>query len=154
MSVTQGDRFLKSKKIEYEGREYDFTTKGAEYAAEALDWPAESMVKTLVVSLGGGSFALCLLPADRELSLKKLGRLTGAKSVRMATVEEAQKLTGYLVGGISPFGVKKLMPVWMHETIAGFEKIGINGGRRGYIVFLNPEEMKKALNATAADLAM
>ena len=153
MSVTQGERFLKAKKIAYEGREYDFKVKGGEYAAEALGWPVESMIKTLVVSLGGGAFCLCLMPSHLELSLKKLGRITGAKSVRMSTVEEAQKLTGYLVGGISPFGTKKPLPVWMHESLVDFPTVGINGGRRGFIIFLESGAGRDSLQASVGDLA-
>ena len=153
MSTTNGLRFLKQQKIPYEAREYDHKVKGAEYAAEALGWPVEAMAKTLVAALSDGSFVQCLLPGGVELSLKKLARLAGAKSARMATPEEAEKLTGYLVGGISPFGVRKPVPVWIHESLLGFEAIGVNGGRRGLIVFLGPVAVRDALKAHVADLA-
>lgn len=153
MSVTQAMRFLKQQKITHEIREYDYKIKGAAYAAEALGWPVESMVKTLVVALADKSYALCLMPGDAELSLKKLARAAGVKSARMATEEEAQKLTGYLVGGLSPFGTKKRLPAWMHETIPTFETIGINGGRRGCMAFVGSADTREALNAKIADLA-
>jgi Cys-tRNA(Pro)/Cys-tRNA(Cys) deacylase len=152
MSVTQAMRFLQQQKIPYELREYDYRIKGADIAAEALDWPRDAMVKTLVTALDR-EFALCLLPATAELSLKKLARLAGVKTARMSTEEEAEKATGYLVGGISPFGTRKKMAVWMHEPILSFETIGINGGRRGAIVFLDPKRVRDALGAKAADLA-
>lgn len=153
MSTTNALRFLKQHKIPHEAREYDHRVKGAEYAAEALGWPVESMAKTLVAALADGSFIQCLLPGHVELSLKGLARLAGVKSARMATVEEAEKLTGYLVGGISPFGVRKRVPVWVHESLMGFETIGVNGGRRGLIVFLSPAALRDALGARVADLA-
>ena len=153
MSTTNALRFLKQHKIPHEAREYDHRAKGAEYAAQALGWPVESMAKTLVAALADGSFVQCLLPGDVELSLKGLARLAGVKSARMATVEEAEKLTGYLVGGISPFGVRKRMPVWVHEPLMGFETIGVNGGRRGLIVFLSPAMLRDVLDARVADLA-
>lgn len=153
MSVTQGERFLKNKKIPYEAREYDFKVKGGEYAAEATGWPVESMIKTLVVCLGPGAFVLCLMPSHLELSLKKLSRLTGAKAARMAAPEEAEKLTGYLVGGISPFGTKKTLPVWMHESLVAFPTVGINGGRRGFIIFLESAAVRDSLGAKVGDLA-
>jgi Cys-tRNA(Pro) deacylase len=146
-------RFLKKSKIPYEIREYDPKEKGAEYAAKVLDWPIESMVKTLVASLTDKSFVLCLMPGDKELSLKGLARAAGVKGARMTTPEEAEKLTGYFVGGISPFGVKKRMAVWAHETIQEFDTIGINGGRRGTILFLDPKPALEALDARGADLA-
>ncbi|GAB6061750.1 aminoacyl-tRNA deacylase [Deferrisoma palaeochoriense] len=153
MAVTPAIRFLKQRKIPHEAREYDHKVKGAEYAAEALGWPVEAMAKTLVVALGDGTFCQCVLPGDVELSLKKLARLAGVKAARMATVDEAQKLTGYLVGGISPFGVRKPVPVWVHESLMGFETIGVNGGRRGLIVFLAPQALVDAVGARVADLA-
>lgn len=153
MSTTQAMRFLKQKKISHRIEDYDHKVKGAVYAAEALGWPVEAMVKTLVVNLGGKEFALCLMPGDLELSLKKLARAAGVKNARMSTEEEAQKLTGYLVGGISPFGTKKRLPVWMHENVTAFEEIGINAGRRGTMCFLDPKEAVAALGAKVADLA-
>jgi len=154
MATTQAIRFLRQKKIPHEAREYDHRVKGAEYAAEALGWPVEAMAKTLVVYLGDRRFSQCLRPGHRELSLKKLARLAGVKSARMATVDEAQRLTGYLVGGISPFGVRKPVPVWVHESLMGFETIGVNGGRRGLIVFLSPHDLVSTLSARVADLAV
>ena len=153
MSVRPAMRFLKKYKVPFEIREYDPKIKGAEYAAESLDWPLESMVKTLVVALTDKSFVLCCIPGNKELSLKNLARAAGVKGARMTTPEEAEKLTGYFVGGISPFGTKKRMAVWMHESILGFDTIGINGGRRGTILFLDPKAAQQVLNAKVADLA-
>lgn len=153
MSKTAAQRFLEEHKVPFESREYDHKVKGAEFAAESLGWPLEAMVKTLVVALDGGGFCLALMPGHRELSLRSLARAAGAKGARMATQAEAEKQTGYLVGGISPFGVRKAMPVWMHDEIATHPKIGINGGRRGLIVFLDPAPAREALGAQLAALA-
>jgi prolyl-tRNA editing enzyme YbaK/EbsC (Cys-tRNA(Pro) deacylase) len=71
----------------------------------------------------------------------------------MATQEEAERLTGYLVGGISPFGTRRPMPVWVHEALLAHPRIGVNGGRRGLIVFLAPQAMVDGLGAQVADLA-
>lgn len=146
-------RFLRQRKIPYEIREYEMKVKGAEFASEALDWPEDSMVKTLVVALSDGSFALCLMPGNLELSLKNLARLAGVKTARMATREEAEKQTGYFLGGISPFGTRKRMDAWMHESILGFDRIGINGGRRGTMLILSPSDARDSLSAKVADLA-
>ena len=153
MSTTQALRVLQQKKIPHEAREYAHKEKGAEFAAEALGWPLEAMAKTLVVALGDGSHVLCVLPGTAELSLKGLARLAKAKTARMATQEEAEKLTGYLVGGISPFGTRRPMPVWVHDALLAHPSIGVNGGRRGLIVFLAPQAMVKGLGAQVADLA-
>jgi len=153
MSTTQALRVLQQKKVAHEAREYEHKEKGAEFAAEALGWPLEAMAKTLVVALADGSFVLCVLPGTVELSLKSLARLAGVKSARMATQEEAERLTGYLVGGISPFGTRRAMPVWVHESLRTHAKVGVNGGRRGLIVFLSPEDLIQAAAARVADLA-
>jgi Cys-tRNA(Pro)/Cys-tRNA(Cys) deacylase len=153
VSTTNAQRFLRQRKVPHEAREYDHKVKGAEYAAEALGWPLESMAKTLVVALAEGSHCLCVLPGDVELSLKKLAREAKVKAARMTTPEEAEKLTGYLVGGISPFGTRKALPVWVHAPLMSFETIGVNGGRRGLIVFLSPKLLCETLGARVADLA-
>ncbi len=157
MRATPGTRLLKQRKIPFEAREYDMKIKGAGAAAEALSWPLAAMVKTLVVFLdekgSKGRFVLCCMPGDQELSLKKLARQAGAKGGRMSTQDEAEKQTGYLVGGIGPFGVRKAMDVWFHESIAGLEGMGINGGRRGLILFLEPGAAIRELKAQVADLA-
>lgn len=153
MKITAGLRFLKEHQIAHEAREYDCRVKGAEYAAQALGWPVQQMAKTLVVKLGPKEYCQVLMPGDRELSLKNLARAAGAKTAAMTTPEEAEKLTGYLVGGIGPFGVKKSMPVWLDQSLLGFERIGVNGGRRGLIVFLSPTDCVTALGARTADLA-
>lgn len=153
MSTTQALRHLRQKKIAHEAREYDHRVKGAEYAAEALEWPLEAMAKTLVAALSDGTYVQCLLPGDLELSLKKLARELAVKSARMAAPEEAEKVTGYLVGGISPFGTRKRLPVRIHRSLMTFPVIGVNGGRRGLIVFLNPKDVVERLGAEVCDLA-
>ncbi len=153
MKMTPGLRFLKQHEIPHEAREYDHRAKGAAYAAEALDWPLPAMAKTLVAALADAGYCQCLLPGDAELSVKKLARAAGARSARMSTPEEAEKLTGYQVGGISPFGVRRPVPVWVHQSLLAFDTIGVNGGRRGLIVFLAPGALVAACGARVADLA-
>lgn len=153
MSTTQAMRYLDQRKIPYEAREYEHKEKGADYAAEALDWPLEAMIKTLVTVLSDRSVALVLMPGDQELSLKTLARAAGVKQAAMAPESLAQRFTGYQVGGISPFGTRHNLPVWMHESLLDQETVGINGGRRGLILFLKPGSVRDALDARMADLA-
>jgi Cys-tRNA(Pro)/Cys-tRNA(Cys) deacylase len=152
MKMTAGLRFLKQNQIDHEAREYDCRVKGAEYAAEALGWPLVAMAKTLVVKLGPREYCQVLMPGDQELSLKALARASGAKSAAMASEAEAEKLTGYRVGGIGPFGVRKALPVWLHKGLMGYERIGVNGGRRGLIVFLAPGDIVTSLGARVTEL--
>ena len=152
MSTTPALRFLREKNVAFEAREYEHREKGAEYAAEALSWPLEAMAKTLVVNVGEKAFVLAVMPGHLELSLRNLARVAGAKTARMATQEEAEKQTGYLVGGISPFGVRKPMRVFLEESLMSHPRIGINGGRRGLIVFLAPAAVRDLLSGTVAEL--
>ena len=153
MSTTQALRVLQQKGVAHEAREYEHREKGAEFAAQALGWPLSAMAKTLVVALDGGKFVLCVMPGTDELSLKNLARLARAKTARMATQEEAEKLTGYLVGGISPFGTRKAMDVWIDASLMEHPQIGVNGGRRGLIVFLDPAALQSASGGVVAPLA-
>lgn len=153
MSTTPAIRFLKQKKVEFTLREYEMKIKGAEYAAKVLNWPIEKMVKTLVVALSDKNYVLCLMPGNLELSLKKLARVCKVKTAMMTSTEDAQKLTGYLVGGISPFGTKKKMKVLIEESIMNHEIIGINAGKRGSILFISPEKAAELLDAETTDLA-
>ncbi len=154
MSTTAAQRFLQQQGVPFESREYDHKVKGAEFAAEALGWPLQAMAKTLVVGLGDDKrFCLCVLPGTVELSTRALARAAGVKAARLATEEEAERLTGYRVGGISPCGTRRPLPVWLEASLMGFPRIGVNGGRRGLIVFLAPPDLERALGARVADLA-
>jgi len=152
MKMTAGLRFLLGRGIPHEVRSYDCRVKGARYAAEALGWPVERLAKTLVVKFGPRAYGLVLMPGDRELSLKNLARAAGVKAVAMTTPDEARKVTGYQVGGIGPFGVRRPLPVWLDRSLLGYERIGVNGGRRGLIVFLSPADVVSFLGARTADL--
>ena len=103
MAVTRGMRFLREHGVPFVEHRYEHRVKGAAYAAEALGLDSAMVAKTLVADLGG-SFAFALVPGDRELSLRGLARAAGAPSASLATERDAQRLTGYQIGGISPFG--------------------------------------------------
>lgn len=153
MSTTQAMRYLDQRKIVYEAREYEHKEKGAEYAAEVLEWPLEAMIKTLVTVFIDRTVALVLMPGHEELSLTNLARAAGAKQAAMAPQALAERFTGYQVGGISPFGTRANLPVWMDKSLLDHETVGINGGRRGLILFLQPTAVRDALDARMADLS-
>lgn len=143
---TRGISFLEKNKINFSIHSYDHEVKGAEFAAEATGIELERMIKTLVIcDMAGKSFYYVLMPGDKSLDLKIVAKLTDLKKMRMSKVDEAEKLTGYQVGGISPFGALKPFPVIMEENLTHFEKIGINGGGRGVIVQLSPLDIVKLL---------
>lgn len=152
MAITPAQRFLQQNRINFEVHTYDNKISGAVYAAEALSWPLSAMIKTLVVRFNNTAFGMCCLPGDRELSLKGLARMLGVKTVAMSTPEEAERVTGYRVGGISPFGTRRTLPVWLERSLLGHPKVLINAGRRGTLVSLAPESIVEALQAQVVSL--
>ena len=120
-------------------------------AAEALGWAPEQVFKTLM-TLADARPACVIVPSDCEVSMKKLAAALGAKSAQMMKPADAERLTGYKVGGVSPFGQKKTVPTVMDETAVLFDRILINGGQRGLLLGLTPDDAARAASAKLADL--
>jgi len=150
---TRAIKFLKQKNIPFDVIRYTHEEKGAEFAARATGFALEKTVKTLVVDLGEGKCLLALLPGDKQLDLKGIARICSVKRAAMADTETAERLTGYLVGGISPFGVKQRLPVMIEESILQFERVLINAGQRGIMVLLLPQDIVKALDGKVSKIA-
>ncbi len=149
---SKGERFLIERGIPFESLEYGFRQKGSEYAAEALGVPLDVMLKSLVVRLSDSRFIFVIMPGSKDVSLKELARSTGVKEAQVASERDAQRLTGYLVGGISPFGARTQLPVYIDEGILKHGEIYINGGRRGLILKLRTKDLIGTLDPTVADL--
>ena len=120
-------------------------------AAAALGAEPRRVLKTLMAEVDGKPVC-AVVPSDCEVSMKKLAAALGGKSARMMRPADAERLTGYHVGGISPFGQKKLVPTAIEEAALSETQVYINGGQRGLQVRLAPDEARKALNAVAAPL--
>ena len=153
MAATRGTRELERAGVPFTLHTYRHDAKGAEFAAQALGIPLDRFAKTLVVEAGGEP-VLCLVRGDRELSLKKLAAARGAKAAAMASERDAERLTGYLVGGISPFGTRRRLPVLVDETLLAHDAIALNGGQRGVIVELGTGAVVAHLGAQVADLVV
>ena len=138
--------------IPFESLEYDFREKGSEYAAKALGVPVDAMLKSLVVRFPDSRFIFVLMPGSKDVSLKELARSIGVKEAQMASERDARRLTGYLVGGISPFGARAQLPVYVDEGILEHGEIYINGGRRGLILKLRTKDLIGTLDPTVTDL--
>jgi Cys-tRNA(Pro)/Cys-tRNA(Cys) deacylase len=150
---TRAIQFLKQKKIPFELIKYDHEEKGARFAAGATGFPLAATVKTLVVDLGEKKYALVLMPGDRQLSMKRLAKACGVKRAAMIDTRAAERLSGYLIGGISPFGTKQKLPVVMEADILTFDKILINAGQRGAMLKMAPVDIRTALAAKVAIVA-
>jgi len=149
---SRGERFLIERRIPFESLEYDFRQKGSAYAAKALGAPLDAVLKSLVVRLSDSRFIFVLMPGSKDVSLKELARSAGVKEAQVASERDAQRLTGYLVGGISPFGARTQLPVYVDEEILDHGEIYINGGRRGLILKLRTKDFIDTVDATVLDL--
>jgi Cys-tRNA(Pro)/Cys-tRNA(Cys) deacylase len=152
MADTRGTRVLRREGIAFLLHTYEHREKGAAFAAAALGLPLERFAKTLVVEAGGEP-VFALVAGDHELSLKKLARAHDARQATMADPRDAERLTGYLVGGISPLGARRALPAYLDESLLAFERIAVNAGQRGVIVELAPGHLVALLRAVPADLA-
>ena len=143
---TQATRFLNQKGIHFEVVEYVHEEKGAMFAAEAMGFPLERTIKTLVVDLGRKRYIIVLMPGDKNVDLKSLARAYSVQRAAMADMSTAERLTGYLVGGISPFGTKQNLPVVMEAGLLKFDKVAINAGERGVMLIMDPKDILLAVN--------
>lgn len=152
--VTAAVRALRDAEVTYTEHHYKYDSgSGALGGAEQLGIDAHRMIKTLILETSAGDPICVLMHGDREVSLKQLARILGVKSVAMATTQRATAHSGYLVGGTSPFGLRKALPVYCQATIADYESIVINGGKRGFLVELPFADLAALLEPELVDVA-
>jgi Cys-tRNA(Pro) deacylase len=146
LAVTQGVRVLRNAGIDFTERPYKYEDRGGtEVAARQLGVDEHQVIKTLVMEDERKNAFLVLMHGDREVSTKALARVLGAKTVAPCDGVVAQKHTGYMVGGISPFGTRKPLPVYVEQSILDLPSIFINAGKRGLLAELSPGDLCKAL---------
>lgn len=127
---------------------------GTSVSARELGMDEHAVIKTLVMEDERGHPLIVLMHGDCEVSTKQVARQIGVKSVAMCAPGVATRHTGYLVGGTSPFGTRKALPVYMERTILDLDRIAINGGRRGLLVTLAPDDVVRVLHPTLIDAAV
>jgi len=155
MADTQATVFLKAHRVAYTEHEYAYVEHGGtEVSARSLGVPEHEVVKTLVMQDESGKPLIVLMHGDRKVSTKNLARQSGVKRIEPCTPEAAQRHSGYQVGGTSPFGTRKKLPVYMERTILELPKIYINGGRRGFLVGLAPGEVARTLTPSLVTVAL
>lgn len=151
--TTPATAFLDQNQIEYEFITYSYDSHADRVglqAAEAIGADPDTVFKTLMVKVDGKPH-VAVLPADQEANMKKLAAACGGKHAEMLTVEEAEKLTGYKVGGISPFGQRRHLPTVFEATAELYDKIYINGGGRGFQVKMSPQDAIRVISAKVAN---
>jgi Cys-tRNA(Pro)/Cys-tRNA(Cys) deacylase len=152
MSDTNAIKWLKAHGVDIDVLAYEFTEVGADHAAEAVDRPLEAVCKTLVVEATGQSYHVAIIPGDQKIDLRLMASAIGAKHVDLADSSAAEKVTGYRIGGISPFGTRRKLPTVIEESLLALDRIVVNGGRRGVLLELATGDLVRTLNATPANI--
>jgi Cys-tRNA(Pro) deacylase len=154
LPVTQAIRVLRESKVPFIQRSYKYQERQiALGAARELRLNEHWVVKTLVMKDDRDHPLVVLMHGDKEVSTKALARAIGAKSVTPCTPGEAQRNSGYLVGGISPFGMRQSFPVYVETTIMDLPKIYVNAGKRGFLVEISPVDLSRLLKPTPVTVA-
>ncbi|ANN71007.1 Cys-tRNA(Pro) deacylase [Bordetella bronchialis] len=155
VSETPATQFLKQHKVAYTEHTYDYVDHGgAGEAARQLGLDPHAVVKTLVMEDEAARPLIVLMHGDREVSTKNLARQAGLKKVVPCHPDVAQRHSGYQVGGTSPFGTRKRMPVWVEASVLDYPTVYVNGGRRGYLVGIAPGALVDLLGARPVSVAL
>ena len=144
--ITPAIRVLREKKIEFEPHVFEYVEKGGtKHSSEFLGVDEHTVVKTLIFETNEKKPLIVLQHGDFQVSTKELARILNVKTIAPASPEQANKLTGYLIGGTSPFGIKTKMPIYAEKTIFDLPRIYINGGKRGFLIEIEPRVLREVL---------
>ncbi len=155
VSETPATALLKASKVAFTEHPYEYLAHGgAMHSSSELGWDPFHVVKTLIMQDQDAKPLVVLMHGNRKVSTKNLARQIGVKSVEPCTPEVASRHSGYLVGGTSPFGTRRVMPVFIESTILELPKILINGGQRGYLIGLDPQACVRLLGAKPVQCAL
>ena len=155
ISETQATQLLRKHQVSFDEHPYPYEEHGGtSVSARELGVPEHAVIKTLVMQDEAAKPLIVLMHGDCKVSTKNLARGIGCKSVEPCKPEVAQRHSGYMIGGTSPFGTKKAMPVYVEQSILALERIYINGGRRGFLVSLAPQVLMDLLNAKPVQCAL
>ena len=155
VSETPATALLRAQGVAFTEHPYDYIEHGgATHSAEVLGFDPFAVVKTLVMQDQQGKPLIVLMHGNRKVSTKNLARQIGAKSVEPCAPEVASRHSGYQVGGTSPFGTRRQMPVYIEESILALPRIALNGGRRGYLIGIDPQVCVQLLGAKLVQCAL
>jgi len=153
--VTPAVRFLREKKVCFKQHLYRYEEHGGtRVGAEELGYTEHVLIKTLVMQTDQKRVLLVLMHGDCEVSTRQLARLLGVKSIEPCDEKTASRNTGYAFGGTSPFGTRSRLPVYVEKTIFNLPAILINGGKRGFLVEIEPSELRNILPMTEVEVAL
>lgn len=152
MSDTNAIKWLRTQNVAFDVLTYTFTEVGADHAAEGVGRPLEMCCKTLIAKVTGNAYWVVIVPGDQRFDPRRLAAAIGAAHADMAPPAEAEKITGYQVGGISPFAQRRKLPVAIEESLLALDRILVNGGRRGVLLEMQTEDVVRLLEARPLDL--
>ena len=154
-TATPATQFLAREGVAFTEHYYEYVEHGGTgVSSSALGVPEHEVVKTLVMETDKGDPLIVLMHGDRKVSTRELARVAGAKRIFPCKPEVAQRHSGYLVGGTSPFGTRKAMPVYLERSVLDLPSIYINGGRRGYLLGLASAELARVLSPVLVEVAL
>lgn len=155
ISETQATQLLRKHQVSFDEHPYPYEEHGGtSVSARELGVPEHAVIKTLVMQDEAARPMIVLMHGDCKVSTKNLARSIGCKSVEPCKPDVAQRHSGYMIGGTSPFGTRKAMPVYVEQSILELPRIYINGGRRGFLVSLAPQVLLDVLNAKPVQCAL
>lgn len=155
VSETPATAMLKASGVAFTEHPYEYLERGgAQHSAQVLGFDPFAVVKTLIMEDEKASPLVVLMHGNRKVSTKNLARQIGAKSVEPCQSDVANRHSGYLLGGTSPFATRKAMPVYIEDSILALPKILINGGRRGYLIGIDPQVCVRLLHAQRVQCAL
>ena len=153
--MTPATEFLARHRVAYTEHFYEYVEHGGtRVSSSALGVPEHEVVKTLVMETDKGDPLIVLMHGDRKVSTKELARIAGVKRIFPCRPEAAERHSGYLVGGTTPFGTRKQMPVYLERSVLALARIYINGGRRGYLLGMKPAEIVRVLSPILVDVGV
>ncbi len=153
--VTQAIRMLRDHKVTFSEHLYDYEEKGGtRVSARELGVEEHAVIKTLIMQDENRKPLIVLMHGDKEVSTRNLARQTGAKHIDPCDPATADKHSGYQVGGTSPFGTRHPMPVYMEASISALDTIYLNGGKRGFLIGISPQEVMRVLSPTLVEVAV
>ncbi len=154
-SVTPATAFLAKHGITYTEHEFEYLEHGGTgHSSKMMGVPEHAVVKTLIMENEKGDPLVVLMHGDRKVSTKELARSAGVKKIVPCKPEVATRHSGYLIGGTSPFGTRKSMPIYLERSVLELPRIYINGGRRGYLLGMEPAVLTSLLSPVLVDVAL
>jgi len=152
---TPATQFLASQGVEYTEHEFEYLEHGGTgHSSKMLGVPEHQVVKTLIMENERAEPLVVLMHGDRKVSTKELARAAGVKRIVPCKPEVATRHSGYLIGGTSPFGTRKRMPIFLEKTVLDLPRIYINGGRRGYLLGMAPGELVRTLSPVVVEVGL